>query len=566
VGQSGDMPLPDDSPPALLLGPLLRHVDPVSATVWVETDRPCEVEVLDRRARTFCVGGHHYALVLVEGLEPGSSTPYEVHLDGGRVWPPAGSGFPPSRIRTPGGSESFRIAFGSCRYASPRTVEDSEGIPPDALDLYASRIAPVPEDQWPDALVLLGDQVYADELTKETKSWLARRRRDRSPDGTGSEDEVADFEEYTRLYMESWGDPQVRWLLSTIPSSMIFDDHEMIDDWNTSAAWRAKVTAEGWWTERISAGLVSYWVYQHLGNLSPTELADNKTWQAIQDLTDSAGSDVVDAEPLLREMAQLADTEPATIRWSFVRHWGDARLIMIDSRAGRVLEEASRRMLDDAEFEWVEAAMRRAVDEGVEHLILGTSLPWLLPHAIHNLERWNETLNVRHLGRWRGRLAEAVRQASDLEHWAAFGHSFERLGAALTSVARGDHGRAPASALVLSGDVHHAYAAEVVRPTGLTARVHQLTVSPLHNQAPHPIRVGFKIGWSRAARKATGRLARLVKAQPTGIEWEKQAGPFFGNQIGELVLTGRDARFLLSVSELGATQLTQVLDMPLTGA
>jgi hypothetical protein len=560
------MPPPDDSPPALLLGPLLRHVDPVSATVWVETDRPCEVEVLDRRARTFCVGGHHYALVLVEGLDPGSSTPYEVRLDGGRVWPPAGSEFPPSRIRTPGGSESFRIAFGSCRYASPRTVEDSEGIPPDALDLYASRIAPVPEDQWPDALVLLGDQVYADELTKETKSWLARRRRDRSPDGTGSEDEVADFEEYTRLYMESWGDPQVRWLLSTIPSSMIFDDHEMIDDWNTSAAWRAKVTAEGWWTERISAGLVSYWVYQHLGNLSPTELADNKPWQAIQDLTDSAGSDVVDAEPVLREMAQLADTEPASIRWSFVRHWGDARLIMIDSRAGRVLEEASRRMLDDAEFEWVEAAMRRAVDEGVEHLILGTSLPWLLPHAIHNMERWNETLNVRHLGRWRGRLAEAVRQASDLEHWAAFGHSFERLGAALTSVARGDHGRAPASVLVLSGDVHHAYAAEVVRPTGLTARVHQLTVSPLHNQAPHPIRVGFKIGWSRAARKATGRLARLVKAQPTGIEWEKQAGPFFGNQIGELVLTGREARFLLSVSERGASQLTQVLDMPLTGA
>jgi hypothetical protein len=106
----------------------------------------------------------------------------------------------------------------------------------------------------------------------------------------------------------------------------------------------------------------------------------------------------------------------------------------------------------------------------------------------------------------------------------------------------------------------------VIRPAGLTARVHQLTVSPLHNQAPHPIRVGFKIGWSRAAKKATGRLARLVKAEPSSIEWEKQAGPYFGNQIGELVLTGREARFLLSVSELGATQLTQVLDMPLTDA
>ncbi len=54
-------------------GPLLRHVDPVSATVWVETDRACEVDVLGRRARTFCVGGHHYALVVVEDLEPGST-------------------------------------------------------------------------------------------------------------------------------------------------------------------------------------------------------------------------------------------------------------------------------------------------------------------------------------------------------------------------------------------------------------------------------------------------------------------------------------------------------------
>ncbi|MGW1633884.1 hypothetical protein, partial [Streptomyces anthocyanicus] len=30
---------------------------------------------------------------------------------------------------------------------------------------------------------------------------------------------------------------EVRWLLSTVPSCMIFDDHDVIDDWNTSAAW-----------------------------------------------------------------------------------------------------------------------------------------------------------------------------------------------------------------------------------------------------------------------------------------------------------------------------------------
>ncbi len=550
------------SPPALLLGPLLRHVDPVSATVWVETDRPCVVDVLGRTARTFCVGGHHYALVVVEDLEPGSTTTYEVRLDDAQVWPPEDSEFPPSRIRTPGRPGPFRLAFGSCRYASPRTVEDSEGIPPDALDLYASQIAALPEDRWPDALVLLGDQVYADELTARTTS-LLHRLRDRRTEQVAPEDEVADFEEYTRLYYESWRDPQVRWLFSTVPSSMIFDDHEIIDDWNTSAAWRSTISREPWWAGRITGGLVSYWVYQHLGNLSPQELEKNETWQAIQRMADD---DVRDAEPMLRAMAELADAEPATIRWSYVRHWGDARLLMVDSRAGRVLEEQHRRMLDEEEFDWVEAAMRRAVDEGVQHLIVGTSLPWLLPHAIHNLERWDETLNVRHHGRWRGRLAEKMRQAADLEHWAAFGHSFERLGAALTAVARGEHGRAPATALVLSGDVHHAYAAELVAPGDLDTRVHQLTVSPLHNQAPHPIRVGFTIGWSRAARRFTERLARLAKAEPTALQWEKQAGPFFGNQIGELVLEGRSARFLLSVAEIGDGSLRQVLDTPLSDA
>src|SRR4051812_1155765 len=153
---------PDPDPPVLVLGPLLRHVDPVSATVWVETDRPCTVEVLGRRTRTFCVAGHHYALVVVEGLEPGSSTPYDVYLDGRPVWPQEHSAFPPSRIRTPGGDGTFRLAFGSCRYATPGTVDTSAGIPPDALDCYAARIVGTPEHEWPDALVLLGDQVYAD--------------------------------------------------------------------------------------------------------------------------------------------------------------------------------------------------------------------------------------------------------------------------------------------------------------------------------------------------------------------------------------------------------------------
>lgn len=71
-----------------MLGPLLRYVGSETATVWVDTDAPAEVGVLGRRAQTFHVSGHHYALIVVDGLEPGSVTPYEVLVDGSSAGQP----------------------------------------------------------------------------------------------------------------------------------------------------------------------------------------------------------------------------------------------------------------------------------------------------------------------------------------------------------------------------------------------------------------------------------------------------------------------------------------------
>ncbi|MBD0290979.1 MAG: alkaline phosphatase family protein, partial [Thermoleophilia bacterium] len=105
--------------PRLVLGPLLRHIGETDATVWVETDEACEVEVLGHRTRTFAVAGHHYALVVVEGLAPGTRSEYGVALDGVPAWPEPGSRFPPSAVSTLGGPGSLRILFGSCRVSFP---------------------------------------------------------------------------------------------------------------------------------------------------------------------------------------------------------------------------------------------------------------------------------------------------------------------------------------------------------------------------------------------------------------------------------------------------------------
>ena len=63
-------------------------------------------------------------------------------------------------------------------------------------------------------MLLIGDQVYADETGPATRQFIAQRRDPAIPPGY----EVADFAEYCALYREAWSDPAVRWLLSVVPT------------------------------------------------------------------------------------------------------------------------------------------------------------------------------------------------------------------------------------------------------------------------------------------------------------------------------------------------------------
>ncbi|MFF4584217.1 alkaline phosphatase D family protein [Streptomyces sp. NPDC001388] len=521
----------------LRLGPLLRYADASSATVWVEASRPCAAEVrcadgAGGTAPTFQVAGHHYALVPVTGLTPGTATAYEVFLDGTRVWPLPDSRFPPSVIRSPAGGDGVRVTFGSCRWAAP-PADTADPVGPDALDSLAARLAADPGAERPDVLLLLGDQVYADEVSDAVKERIRTRRGLDDPPGA----EVADFEEYTWLYYESWLDPEVRWLLSTVPSCMIFDDHDVIDDWNTSAAWLADMRATPWWRERLLSGLMSYWVHQHLGNLSPAALAADPLYAAVRAAPD--GTDV------LRDFACRADAEPATVRWSYRRDFGRVRVLMVDTRAARVLEEDGRAMLGRGEAEWLREQVLQ--DPGsYDHLLIGTSLPWLLPHLVHDVEAWNAALCRGDRGaRW-ARFGERLRRAADLEHWAAFPDSFAALSELIAEAGSGPD--APATVLVLSGDVHHAYIAEPRWPGGAggpEARVLQLTCSPVHNSVPLSIRMGFRFGWSAAARALGRRFTRHGGLPRPPVGWRRTGGPWFGNQLMSLALNGRSARLRL---------------------
>ena len=520
---------------SLMLGPVLRHAAGTEATVWVETNAPCTVTVLGCEARTFTCGGHHYALVHVTGLEPGTPTPYEVHLDGERVWPDD-DGWPPSVIRPVADDAPLDIVFGSCRTAYPheppytlRKDEHPEGREVCALRALALGLRDKPPEQWPGALIHLGDQIYADEVDPRTQDLIK---------GDG----IADFHEYTLLYKVSWSEPSIRWLMSTVPNSMIFDDHDVIDDWNTSQDWLEEIRATDWWDERIIGAFVSYWIYQHLGNLSPEALREDPMFQRVHELDD--------ALEMLRDFAYHADRDVTTARWSFCRDLGPARLVMIDSRAARVLDPEHRAMVDDHEWEFIE---RSVLGNRGRHLLLGTSLPWLMTPGLHHLEAWNEAVCQGAWGRGRlMRLGEKMRQALDLEHWAAFDDSFRRLSDLVARVGAGDDGRSPPATIVaLSGDVHHAYLAEVAYPAdkAVRSKVYQATASPFRNPLNAKERRTIKIAASRPAAALTRTLARAAGVDRPPIRWKLREKPIFANLVATLHIDGDDATLTLDHAE-----------------
>ncbi len=517
----------------LVLGPLLRYVDETSASIWVEVSDAATVTVTAgdhvATARTFSAHGHHYALVELAGLEPGSHTPYAVDVGGERIWPEPDSPFPPSIIPTLRPGKPLRMAFGSCRVSVPHDEAGTDAFGVDALRSYALHMAGDDAERWPDLVLFLGDQVYADETSREMQEFIASRRDIDEPPG----EELKDFEEYAHLYRIAWGEPANRWLLSTLPSAMIFDDHDIRDDWNTSWSWRQQMAETSWWHDRIVGGLSSYWVYQHLGNLSPADRAEDTLWQRVATWE---GEEELDLGDELDELAERADQDPGCYRWSFARDFdGEVRLVVVDSRAARVLQPDSRSILDREEMGWLDRQLRGDVD----HVLIGTSLPFLLAPGLHHAEAFSEGLCQGAWGKRAAAVGERLRQAMDLEHWAAFQQGFREVAEMVLDVASGGRGRAPHTITFLSGDVHHSYVATAwpdpdVTDVRATSTILQAVCSPIRNPLPVGMERVTTLGARPRLARFVQRLARRAKVESSPLRWELDRGPWYDNNLAVL--------------------------------
>jgi hypothetical protein len=132
----------------------------------------------------------------------------------------------------------------------------------------------------------------------------------------------------------------------------------------------------------------------------------------------------------------------------------------------------------------------------------------------------------------------------------------------------GGHPNGPTTVSVLSGDVHHSYAARAewagdsAQPAAST--VHQLVCSPVHNYVPLLLKPGFTLGWTRPAATLTRWWARRRGVPPLPLSWANTFGPLFGNTIATLQVDGHSAEVLFeqpcgsnALDEVGHVLLSQ---------
>ncbi|HUR18309.1 MAG TPA: hypothetical protein VMZ51_05145 [Acidimicrobiales bacterium] len=204
------------------------------------------------------------------------------------------------------GSE-LNAVYGSCR-----KVHDEHGGKLDAMAAGDALIARAPRDLSvrPAILCLGGDQIYADEVDPlvfaemlkvadklETpsevlpgpgrtigrggrKAMLQRYAKFTSDD---LDTHLVRFTEYLALYGLMWNKrnwtilpakldhflkslPAVRRLMANVATYMIFDDHDVTDDWNLSVRWREEVSGTDLGRRIVANALMAYWLCQDYGN------------------------------------------------------------------------------------------------------------------------------------------------------------------------------------------------------------------------------------------------------------------------------------------------------------
>ncbi|KLV05108.1 isoleucyl-tRNA synthetase [Photobacterium aquae] len=249
------------------------------------------------------------------------------------------------------------------------------------------------------------------------------------------------------------GLPQVQRLMAHIPTYMIFDDHDITDDWNLTVGWERAAYGNPFSRRIIGNGLIAYWLCQGWGN-APEHFGDEFHHKASTFFSDPQSATQDDFIDYLYRFEQWHYTIPTT-----------PKMVVLDTRTRRWRSE-SKMNKPSGLMDW-EALME------FQHELLHEPAVIIVSAAPMFGVKFIETLQK--MMTWLGQPL-----LIDAENWMA------HPGSANTLISIFTHTKTPTNFVILSGDVHYSFAYDVkLRVRKCKPNIFQITSSGIKNEFPN---------------------------------------------------------------------------------
>jgi phosphodiesterase/alkaline phosphatase D-like protein len=385
----------------------LGSIDDRSVRVWVRMDgEPSITATLETSGRPdvsrtipLTVESDWTGVVVLKHDEPAPSAPFSVTVGKRRLE----GNFAPE----PGSRAALAFGFGSCHM--PYAEDDDGQIVVRQAD---AAIYPAMRDDLLRAggqfLLLSGDQIYADEMEPiSVRAALADREVEPSVDEL--------LARYRRNYRGFFNQSGIRSLRETFPTLCIWDDHDIYDNWGSTAE---KSPTD---LHLFAAACRAYNEYQHQRNPD-------------------------------------GDNPGPPFHW--IQRWGDIAIVALDVRGSRDYESGT--MMGVEQWEWLHDWLTSREAKDISTMFVMSSVP------VTHTARWFTRL----IDFVPKRFAESIR-----DRWCSTGFIDSRnrlLDALFAWEADAPHRQV----FILSGDVHCASAFTIRQRNG-PGVIHQITSSAM---------------------------------------------------------------------------------------
>jgi hypothetical protein len=244
-------------------------------------------------------------------------------------------------------------------------------------------------------------------------------------------------------------------LMAHLPVAMMFDDHDITDDWNLSAEWEEIAYGEPFSRRIIGNALVAYLVCQGWGN-APENFSDAVMTHCAQTFH-TPGRQV--HEDLITELIGFR-------HWQY--QWNTKPVLMvIDTRTNRWHSERNAAHPSGL-MDWESLSELQQRLLGHEAVLLVSPAPMFGVKLIETIQK---------IFTWFGKPLMV-----DAENWMA------HRGAANTLLNLFRHGKTPKNFVILSGDVHYSFAYEIeLRARRNSPNIWQVTSSGFRNEFPRKL-------------------------------------------------------------------------------